>query len=539
MLVVFDTNVFHGDVRADRSVLRSLLDEAVAKGAFELFVPDVVLQELDKQFGARSKKVVREINAAIAERADELSQLGLERPSRMTRDESDVSDYRASLERRITDVGGVVLPMPADLSVAVTWAVHRRKPFKQSGEGLQDATIWLSVLELAGARAGEIVLVSDNAKDFGKGDDQPGLADELRADLTARGLPPEKVRLVPGLHAFAEEVSQRLAETQERAEQMAGDGTFGGAIELAVMWSRLDQYALALGVELDDDPQVIAMDIAQLTVQETTQLPGGGLLVEAIAEVNVLLHLLIFKADYYTAAEGYGAHFTLAGTDFNDHYVEAESEVSVLLELTISTDVNANEIQVEVGDVTLTPVEIVQRALHGRDLSELLHLVRDEVAGAVVDGYEPDERIESTVDEALVEHAHRDSGSVQLRELLEVSGERHVCDLVVSLQGDVAWTVNAPTPFDVEHFASLAENEESGAPVLHDLDYEAPLDVDLVASWDIEHGWHNLELNQVQLDEGARRRRLERGTAAEDLLNAHDESVEPDEDASAGQPDVL
>jgi rRNA-processing protein FCF1 len=65
MLVVLDSNAFRGDVRADRSRLRSILDGALAKGAFELFVPEVVLQELEKQFAQRSKKVVRDINKAL------------------------------------------------------------------------------------------------------------------------------------------------------------------------------------------------------------------------------------------------------------------------------------------------------------------------------------------------------------------------------------------------------------------------------------------------------------------------------------------
>jgi rRNA-processing protein FCF1 len=56
MLVVLDSNAFHADARADRSLIRSILDEALPKGSFELSVPEVVLQELDKQFAQRSKK---------------------------------------------------------------------------------------------------------------------------------------------------------------------------------------------------------------------------------------------------------------------------------------------------------------------------------------------------------------------------------------------------------------------------------------------------------------------------------------------------
>lgn len=48
MVVVLDTNIFYTDIRANWLLLRSMLDDALAKGAFELFVPEVVLRELDK-----------------------------------------------------------------------------------------------------------------------------------------------------------------------------------------------------------------------------------------------------------------------------------------------------------------------------------------------------------------------------------------------------------------------------------------------------------------------------------------------------------
>jgi hypothetical protein len=106
MLVVLDTNAFHGDVRADRGRLRAIIDGALAKGAFELFVPEVVLQELDKQFAQRSRKVVKDINKALGDRETELRELGLTGPPPMALDDDDVAGYCTALEARITQAGG-------------------------------------------------------------------------------------------------------------------------------------------------------------------------------------------------------------------------------------------------------------------------------------------------------------------------------------------------------------------------------------------------------------------------------------------------
>jgi PIN domain len=242
-----------------------MLDDAIAKGAFELFIPEVVV---DKQFAQRSKKIVREVNKALGEHEDELRQLGIQRPAQMVRDDEDINGYRAALVKRLTDAGANVLDIPADLSPALDWAVNRRKPFKQNGEGFPDAAIWLSVLELALAREEEIVLVSANSTDFAIKKDSDELAKELRNDLVERGRPPEQVRLSLSLRSFAEEIG--VGPAKDAVADLAADGAFFDAIENAIMYSRIDPYVLDRLIELDNDPQVTGWEL------EDQHEPIGG-----------------------------------------------------------------------------------------------------------------------------------------------------------------------------------------------------------------------------------------------------------------------
>jgi len=130
----------------------------LADGEFELFVPEVVMQELDKHYATETKKAVKDVNQAIGEHRDELRRLGLESPPRIIRDEEKVAGYRAALEERLKGAGAEILPVPGDLTPAVAWAVARRKPFKESGEGFPDAATWLSILELAVDRKPEEIV---------------------------------------------------------------------------------------------------------------------------------------------------------------------------------------------------------------------------------------------------------------------------------------------------------------------------------------------------------------------------------------------
>jgi predicted nucleic acid-binding protein len=513
VLVVFDTNVFYGDVRADRSRLRSILDGAVAVGSFSLFIPEVVLQELDKQFLRRTKKALREINDAIGKQEDELKELGVPAPPRLDRDEADIAGYRGALEARLRQAGAKLLPIPNDLSPALSWAIARRKPFNAQGTGLPDAVLWLSVLELAKGTDEEIVLVAKD-NNFAEGK-PPQLAKVLRDDLKAQGCRGDQVRLVFGIDAFAKEVSKGQDSAVRAAERLAAEGAFDEAIERALMHGSLPQAPLELGVDLDSDPQVMGWDLESFEIATAAELPGNQVWIEGTATGSALLNLLIYRGDYYAAVESDDAHFSISNPNFNEHYLEGESEVEIEVEMTIAVDPEGSDPEVEVVEVSLSPAEQLGRALHGRELDALLSNVRDLVLERAVAGYLADEPIESEIEEAIVNSAYRQGASVTLLEVTDSEGETHSGRLLARLEADVTWFVSAPTPFDAEHFAALAEGEETGAPFLQGHDSGVSLDVEFLADWDVEHGWHNLELEELTLAEKEAERRRERGTAAD------------------------
>ena len=119
MLVVLDTNAFHSDVHGTQPRLSGILDGPLNQAAFEVFVPEVVMLELDKQFARRSKKVVRDINKAVGEQMGELAALGIAPPERMEVDDAVVENYRKDLEERLAKAGAKILPVPEDLSAAL------------------------------------------------------------------------------------------------------------------------------------------------------------------------------------------------------------------------------------------------------------------------------------------------------------------------------------------------------------------------------------------------------------------------------------
>lgn len=523
MLVVLDTNAFHSDVHGTQPRLSGILDGPLNQAAFEVFVPEVVMLELDKQFAQRSNRVVRDINKAVGTHKGELAALGMATPEAMTVDDDAVSDYREHLEERLAKAGAKILPVPDNLSAALEWAVHRRKPFKQTGEGFQDAVIWLSILELACQRSESIAFVSSNSKDFAEPDSDSKLASELRRDLIDRKRSGNQVRLVAGISAFADEVGKTAS--LEAARKLASAGKFGQAVEDAVLWSRLDRESLAFDIPLDNDPQVTGLDVEELEVEGAADLPGGDILVHVSAEMQVEVDVLIDRSEYYTLKERIDEQIDGLSVSYdNERYVQAEASATLRIDLTIVSTPDGTTSQSQIDRFSLAPIEVVVRALRGRAGAELVQELRAALDGHTVESYVADERIESDLDEVSINGVSR-IGRIRLVEVVE-EDEPYAAVLETSAEVDVEWSSNAPTPFDADRFASVALNESSDAPILHALDSAVPIDVHFTARYDDEHGWHEIEFDEVALESDERERRSSRLTAAEELRY---ELEEPDE----------
>jgi predicted nucleic acid-binding protein len=523
VLVVLDSNAFHGDVHANRGLVRSIL--AAAESQFEFFVPEMVLQELDKQYAEKTKKVVREVNQAIGGRRRELRRLDIEIPPPLVRDEDRVGGYRAALEARLKAEGTEVLPVPTDLAPAVTWAVMRRKPFKQSGEGFPDAAIWLSILELARDRKPEqIVFVSEDG-DFAVSRKRPGeLAPDLAKDLVSRGCEADQVRLVPGIGHFADEIGVSGGPAMTRARGLVEAGAFDNPLVERLAQTRIDQVDLELLFWLDEDPWVDSVSVESIAIETAKELPDKHLRIEARAELTLLLDLDVLSADFSLAEDD--VPLIAAEVDFEQPYVEAQLEVDVAVELEILVDPDATEIEIEIGELALTDEEQVSRALHGWRLQKLFFAVSSKIEGAQIDGFVPEEAIESDVDEAIVENVV-DEESARLLELIEADATSLLCHLEVDIEAYLSWSSNSPTTFDADHFASLAVDEGAGAPILHGVD-GGPLTVDLTAAWDTDTDtWQDLEVNTIQQPTSLLELRSKRMTASEEFeLSRLTEAVE-------------
>lgn len=529
MLVVLDTNAFWGDVHATRKLLRSVLDDAQGQQKLEVFVPQVVLDELDRQFGERTRSAVKKLNKAIGEQ--ELRRLGIEPPTEAEVDEPGIAGYRETLKKRLVDAGTTILPTPDDLSQALAWAIAKRKPFKTSGVGMPDAVLWLTVLALADEREDEIILVTTNTDDFGEKDDSDRLAEVLRDDLEQRGCPRDRVRLVVGIDAFAEELGERDQAALEKAVRLSTSSDARDAVVEALAFEHVGADVLELEIEVDEPAQITATDVGEIDVGSAAELPGGLLRVDADATVEVSLDFLIAREDLGTAERLAG--IDIVDSEFNRTYADAVTTVTLVVPVAIDADDGGISAHARLDLAELAPSERVRRALRD-DLLDLLETVAAELRGSHLEDYRPDAPLESDIEELEILHVYG-GGHAHLLELMDNDGDGVLVHLGVEVDADIQWVVTAPSPFDAEHFAASALNEESNAPILQDVDSATPLEIDLTARWDRGSRWHDVEINTARLEVREAQRRRERPTAAEDLMA--DEFDRPNEAGEVPQDD--
>jgi hypothetical protein len=553
VLIVLDTNMFWGDVHAERPWLRAILDGA-EHGDFEVVVPEAVVQELVKRYPKRVAEALEETRVAVGRAGKALRLLGLEAPVMAEVDEEELAGgYESRLRGRLSGAGSRIEPHPGELKEAIDWAVWRRKPFKESGEGFPDASIWITVLELA-SDVDRVLLASYNTEDFGDGDDPPGLAPELVADLRKRRLPTDRVQLISDMKVLVEEIVKPMAESEARAQRLIDDPDLSRALISEVIdalaYTEVSQDDLELGVELDNDPQVVGVDVEKLELLSAREASDAEhLFLEVRAMADLRLSMAVYKADYYIADED--SPVSISREELNDHYFDGEAEVSAWVTLIIHTDLAVEEVETEVVDLEQASIEeAIEVRLEKGAAEAMIEQLRAPAKprALTVSGYQPDLVLESSVEEASVEELNPEE--VALVSVDEYAREGVACSLRVKASGNVTWLVTAPSGQDAVRHAGLGEGEPDGTGWLSDSAADEPLVLSVAATLTPAGDWRELRVEETTLDEKELQRRVERWQREEFEAEVArfeesereagripgDEPSEGEEDAGAAQP---
>lgn len=370
MIVILDTNAYHGDVEVVGQALTTLFDAVDAGHTdpedIEIWTPRVVVDELVRQWPQRMrrmKKVVAAIN-------HDLKSFGLPRPQVGPYDDAAAEAYRRRLEGRLTGPGRRIADHPSNVGKAIEWAAQHRFPVKprepskpQKGQpdlshfenpkpvpvsGVVDAAIWLTVAE-ASATGENVALITANSDDFADPRDKSAFHPELVNEIRVSGGHPDRVKRYATVAEFN---SAHVAQSaEEAARQFLADHESAVMNEIsdAVEWLPVTVDAdWELYVDVDAavlesfDPHELQLVRADETVDGffmTLELPGEG-----------RLDLMIFKYDAAVIPDE--SPVRVYDFDWNESMAAAEAELGITL--TVQVRVRKGHFEVTIDDVART-----------------------------------------------------------------------------------------------------------------------------------------------------------------------------------------
>ena len=245
---------------------------------------------------------------------------------------SETISLRTRLEKQFESEYCAILDYPdtphEDLARRAT---TRRKPYKPSGEGYRDSLIWETTLSLATNVDAQVVLLSENTKDFGDGDGN--LHPQLIEDMVGRNLSEDKIILISSLSEFMDKhvtpALQKIEEFQTEISPLIAETRnverLSLAIQNAYQGTEWNQEDLGLTWEYETLYLSMVEDVSNVTIIETRKLQEGKYLMVIEADLDCVFDAFISKSDLISIEDD--SRLDVIDPDWNRHYVYAQVNV--------------------------------------------------------------------------------------------------------------------------------------------------------------------------------------------------------------------
>lgn len=353
--IIIDTNVIHLDFKLNKARIVTLCNTSTILG-HEIFIPEVVIDEIVKQYDEKAEEYINSFNTALKKLSD-LS------TSPITQTPIDakgfISNYRNELNNRIKQLGIGIIPYPnTGHKIMVARELGKKKPFKDSTKGYRDALIWDSVMEHTQKYSSNcgIIFLTANSKDFAD-KDKKGLHTDLIADCISNGIPPTSIRLVTDIQNFIDnEIILRSTELKEKFNQLQQDGGLGDIDFIQLIQDYISKDMLDNLISSNDfdsypgyapglyeNPEISSIEKVSCSFNTIREISSDTILIQSEVSVLVDLDCFIFRADLPLIDDS--KFPTIIDYEWNDHYVLASDSATFKFQFNILTDTNFKNVK--------------------------------------------------------------------------------------------------------------------------------------------------------------------------------------------------
>lgn len=359
MKVVLDSNILIADFNLQTPNF-TVLFESSRNNRINLFIPQVVLDEVINKYEQQISKMHSEINTQIR-KYNKLTSNSFENPIESDSIQNAVNTYRDKINSLFEKNAITILPYPdVDHAVLARKAMLSRKPFNSNEKGYRDNLIWENIKKIIADEnpdaivSPELVFITGNYKDFsGKSNE---LHEELLEELINENKS-EDIVLYESLGEFNEKVSklyyQEVFKFKERLEnQDFWDFDLKSDIETFLfddfVGSELHNYRQFVPYA-NDSPIVDAInENFELNITSVKQISSTEFLIDVDFELETHLNYFIDKHDYWSSEND---DFSVIDLDWNDHVVFVESEVQIPISISLIIDAELNCKGIEINKI--------------------------------------------------------------------------------------------------------------------------------------------------------------------------------------------
>lgn len=353
--IIIDTNVIHLDFKLNKARIVTLCNTSTILG-HEIFIPEVVIDEIVKQYDEKAEEYINSFNKALKKLSD-LS------TSPITQTPIDakgfISNYRNELNNRIKQLGIGIIPYPnTRIKIMVARELGKKKPFKDSTKGYRDALIWDSVMEHTQKYSSNcgIIFLTANSKDFAD-KDKKDLHTDLIADCISNGIPTTSIRLVTDIQNFIDnEIILRSTELKEKFNQLQQDGGLGDIDFIQLIQDYISKDMLDNLISSNDfdsypgyapglyeNPEITSIEKVSCSFNTIREISSDTILIQSEVSVQVDLDCFIFRADLPLIDDS--KFPTIIDYEWNDHYVLASDSATFKFQFNILADTNFKNVK--------------------------------------------------------------------------------------------------------------------------------------------------------------------------------------------------
>lgn len=360
MKVVLDSNIIIADFWLESTNFK-LLFESSKKGNVNIYIPEVVLDEVVNKYSKRLEDSKERIGSEL-KKIMKLSKEEEKNPISQNMIDKSVSEYQKHLLQVIKKSSIKIIKYPkTDHKFLANKAINKQKPFNINEKGYRDSLIWENIKELltdseSAVSQPELVFISNNHKDFATSEYE--LHKDLISELEDEDFDSKSVIVYPSLIEFNDKQTKLFfAQSKSFEKKLIQKELWNFDLHTVITDYLFKNF---VGSELFHFSDDIELEFSEPTVSgiyedfvekitAVKKLNATDYLVDVEFEVNSVIDFFIDKGDYWSMEDD--KHVSIQDSDWNKCVMLAETEILVPLSMSLIIDSDLNVKSCEINKI--------------------------------------------------------------------------------------------------------------------------------------------------------------------------------------------